>query len=414
VKDHVTITPDLAGGRTDYDPWANWRDYSQLDRPYERGSRYTVWLPERLKAAEPYRLTAADANAGPRDEFGRALPAPLDFAFATSHRPADYTLVNPTAILEQGVDSEVPLYVTNLDRYTLRYRTLTSAGEADGLVYARALPDIDDVQYGVPLGVRAMLGGQSGAIFGRLETTPLLPRSRWEEPVFAAVTPYQLHVKLGHFNSLVWVTDLATGEPVADARVRVYVDRLTTLASNGADVATARTSSGGVATFAGTAELDPQLDMLDYGCPGDRNEECPRLFVRVDGPKGMALMPLDYRFAVDAYRASNYTVFEQSQREHGHLHAWGATAQGVYRAGDTLDWKIYVRDQSNETLVAAPTGPYLLEIVDPTGQVVHSVADASLSKFGALDGAYAIPQSAAVGWYQFRLTAKFGAPPALP
>ena len=57
-------------------------------------------------------------------------------------------------------------------------------------------------------------------------------------------------------------------------------------------------------------------------------------------------------------------------------------------------------------------GPYLLEIVDPTGQVVHTVADATLSTFGALSGTYAIPQSAAVGWYQFRLTAKFGAPAA--
>ena len=128
IKANVEIVPDLAGGRTDYDPWANSRDYSLLDQPHERGRTYTVWLPERLKAAELYRLRAANPSAGPKDEFGRALAAPLDFAFETSHRPPDYTLVHPTAVLEQGIDSEVPLYVTNLDRFTVRYRSLTAAG----------------------------------------------------------------------------------------------------------------------------------------------------------------------------------------------------------------------------------------------------------------------------------------------
>ncbi|HUQ51133.1 MAG TPA: MG2 domain-containing protein, partial [Gammaproteobacteria bacterium] len=411
IKNHIELTPDLAGGRTDYDPWANWRDYSLLEQPHERGRPYTVWLPERLKAAEPYRLRTRDPAEGPKDEFGRSLRAPLDFAFATSHRPPDYTLVHTTAVLEQGVDSEVPLYVTNLERYSLSYRALTPAGARADLVLSRELPAIADVQFGVPLGVRAVLGAGSGAIFGRLETSPALARSGWEEPLFAAVTPYQLHVKLGHFNSLVWVTDLTTGEPVRDAAVTVYVDRLRDLSAALPPKAQAATDATGVATFPGTRELDADLALSGngYGCNAGRSESCQRLFVRVDGPKGMALMPLEYRFAVDSYRASRYTVFEQSQREYGHLHAWGTTAQGVYRAGDTIDWKIYVRDQDNESLVVAPTGPYQLEIVDPTGQVVHTVADATLSKFGALSGRYAIPQSAAVGWYQFRLTPKLAA-----
>ena len=149
------------------------RDYSLLGQPHARGRIYTIWLPERLKAAEPYRLRAADAAAGPKDEFGRTLPAPIDFAFATSHRPPDYTLVHPTAVLEQGVDSEVPLYVTNLERYDGQLSLVDAGRRARAaLVHARELPAIEDIQYGVPLGVREMLGGESGAIFGRLATDP--------------------------------------------------------------------------------------------------------------------------------------------------------------------------------------------------------------------------------------------------
>lgn len=407
IKNHVELVPDLAGGRSDYDPWANYRDYSLLEQPHERGRAYTQWLPERLQAAESYRVRVPNPASGPKDEFGRALTRPIDFEFATSHRPPAYTLAHPTAVLEQGVDSEVPLYVTNLERYTLGYRSLTREGARDGLVQTRELPPIEDVQYGVPLGVREMLNGESGAVFARLETQPELPQSQWQEPLFAAVTPYQLHVKLGHFNSLAWVTELATGALVQGAAVSVYVDRLSNLAAEVPPLASATTDANGVATFPGTRELDPALALVGYGC-AQRQEDCPRLFVRVDGPSGLALLPLDYRFAVDTYRTSNFTVFEQTQPQYGHLHAWGTTAQGVYRAGDTMDFKVYVRDQSNESLVAAPSGPYLLEIVDPTGQVVHSLPDATLSKFGGLSGTYAIPASAAVGWYQFRLTASFG------
>ena len=71
-----------------------------------------------------------------------------------------------------------------------------------------------------------------------------------------------------------------------------------------------------------------------------------------------------------------------------------------------MDFKLYVRDQSNETYVAAPRGPYALEIIDPTGETVHTVADITLSDFGAYSGSYAIPQTASVGWYLFQLTAE--------
>jgi uncharacterized protein YfaS (alpha-2-macroglobulin family) len=57
--------------------------------------------------------------------------------------------------------------------------------------------------------------------------------------------------------------------------------------------------------------------------------------------------------------------------------------------------------------VPAPRGPYTLEIVDPTGKVVHERADLELNEFGALHGEYTTPKSGAVGWYAFRLTGNF-------
>src|SRR5690606_28650329 len=192
-----------------YDPWANRRDFSQLRSPHQRNRRYTVWLPERLQAAATYRVSTPSVSAGPRDEFGRALAGPIGQPFATDHRPPAYTLVYPQAVLEAGIDSEVPLYVTNLESYALAYRTLTSAGSATSLSRSVALPDVEDVSVGVPLNVRELLGGESGALYATLTTNPAVTPRRPRENVFASVTPYQLHVKLGHFNTLVWITELA-------------------------------------------------------------------------------------------------------------------------------------------------------------------------------------------------------------
>lgn len=401
IARHVAIEPDLAGGRDDFDPWANRRDFSLLGQPHRRGAHYTVWLPALLAANATYRVGVADPEQGPRDEFGRTLAEGFELEFRTDHRPPDYALPYDTAVLESGIDSDVPLYVTNLDRVELEYRTLGANGLRTGLVREVPLSGVEDVQYGVPLGIREMLGGASGALYGRLSTTPTLARSQWMSGLFAQVTPYQVHVKFGHFNTLVWVTSLATGEPVRGADVSIYIDRISSL-TGGEVLARARTDALGIAHLPGGDTLDPDVALL-YGCRVDA-DACPRLFVRVDGRDGFALLPLDYRFDVSVYRASNFTVFPDRRPRYGHLHAWGVTAQGVYRAGDTIEYKLYVRNQSNDAYVPPPRGPYTLEIIDPTGQTVHVLRNVELSEFGTYAGSYKTATNAAVGWYQFQLT----------
>src|SRR5678809_884275 len=83
----------------------------------------------------------------------------------------------------------------------------------------------------------------------------------------------------------------------------------------------------------------------------------------------------------------------------------GTTPQGVYRAGDTVQYKVYVRDQDNQRFIPAPRVGYRLQIIDPTDKVVHEVQEVSLSAFGAYHGEFTVPQNGAVGWYRFVLSA---------
>lgn len=405
VKDHVAFMPELSGGRKDYDPWANRRPHSRLNRPHRPKATYQIALPTALRAFEEYRIVASDIASGPKDEFGRSLPKPIDLSFFTDHRPPNYRLIHNTAVLEKGVDSQVPLYVTNIAKATARYRRLTSDGAETRLSHVPELSDIVDVQYGVPLGIREMLGGRTGLVYGGLSTRP----NPYRRPTvfLAMVTPWQIHAKAGHFNSLVWVTDLVTGEPVEGARVLIYKEPIASLSADFKVLEETTTDASGTAEFSGLKDLDPTLAAFRGSCRSGGPDACPRLIVRIEKDGDIALLPLDRRFVADTSRVSNNTVRSYVQPEHGHVRSWGTTAQGVYRTGDTIQYKLYVRDQSNESLVPARADAYTLEVVDPTGKVVQTEEGIELSDFGGHGGSYDIPEGGAVGWYQFRLKANY-------
>jgi uncharacterized protein YfaS (alpha-2-macroglobulin family) len=400
VRDHVTITPDLAGGRTDYDPWANRRGYSRLRAPHHQGRKYRVWLPEVLKAYQIYTVHSDPANF--RDEFGRTLSVPVEMQFATDHRTPDFTLTHHRAVLEKAVDTEMPLVVTNLNKVTITYDRLAAEGKQQTQKKEIQIEKNEDVAYRIPLQVRDMLNGQSGVIQGTIDSSPFVSKHHWERWFFAQVTPFHVHVKVGHFNTLVWVTDFVSGKPAVDAKVMIYKDTYAALPQQPKVLARAITDAAGIAVLTGTKEIDPQLKFIRAHQMTD-----PRLFVRVEKAADLALVPLDYQFQIDTYRASRYSVSPSMRRRYGHIHTWGTTAQGVYKAGDLIQYKLYVRDQNNETLVPAPKEGYRLKVIDPMGKTVHEVKDIVLSGFGAHDGEFSVPKTGAVGWYRFQLSARF-------
>lgn len=427
VKKHLTFTPALGSAAAADDIWGDLsEEYSRLGRAHEKGNTYDIFLPQGLKAMQEYIIELKEEKRGffarlmawlrglfgkqtPatafEDEFSRKLDAGFTLSFATDNRRPNFELIHNTAVLESQTDSEVPLYVNNLQKTVFNYRSVTAAGIKDGQKLEAALPDVRNLQFAVPMGVREALGGKSGALFGYLATEPDVPqKSPYERKLFAQVTPWQVHAKIGHFSSLVWVTDMATGAPVEGAQVTFYRDAVSALAWKPGDstLSVARTGTNGLARLAGTDSIDPMLDLTrGYG------DETPRIFVRVDKGEDMALLPAAWEFGIDTWRASNESIYAANRRKFGHIRAWGATAQGIYRAGDTIEYKIYVRNENDRTLTPAPRTGYKLEIVDPMDNVVSTIDDVRLNSFGAFDGKFSVAENAPVGWYQFRLSGDF-------
>lgn len=396
---HLRFQPDLAGGRADYDPWANIGSWSQLGGIREQ-HEYHVYLPEILKAFAEYHVTG-DAE-GLRDEFDRPLTADIDFRFRTDHRRPALHLGHPASVLEAGVETHLPVIVTNLQHVDAVFDRLTAAGVQHGQKRRTALDRVQDIAFRAPLRIREWLAAESGAVVGELSAGPA-QKALPPEWFFSQVTPFQVHVKLGHYNTLVWVTDLQSGLPVGNAVVDIVRMPLSRFDDEPERLARSTTDERGLAELDGTGTLDPELSVLARW----KRRDQPHLFVRVQQGAGLGLVPLSRDFLLRNLGPNESWVATQLEPRHGHLITWGTTAQGVYRVGDTIQYKLWVRDDGNERLEPAPRSGYTLRVLDPTGKNVFEKKDLALSEFGALDGEFKVPETAAVGWYRFELIPDF-------
>lgn len=431
IKERVSFEPSLSGKNPDASPWGDLsEENNQVTYAHQRDRNYNANLPYGLKAAQAYKViihgrtlglfqriiqsvqlllgqSVPLAHGDLQDKFGRWLPEAATVNFSTDHRLPNVLLEYNAAVLEKNIDSDVPVYVNNLKQIDWSYNRLTIDNAVKDLKYSTGIPHVEDVQFLAPIGIRDMLGGQSGAFWGHYTTDPATNVNLYPRPLFAEVTPFQVHVKLGHFNSLVWVTDLATGQPVGDAEVNIYRDILTSMQGPQKGVQSVRTDPNGLAVLPGTEQIDPDLSVSR-----NFNTEEDRFFVRVAKGKDMALLPIWNQFEIDSYRSSGTSFYPRNEKKFGHMVTWGTTAEGIYHPGDMIQYKFYVRNQDGKELTPAPRSGYWLEVVDPTGKVVYKAKDITLSEFGSASGEFTTGKKAAVGWYNFRLKANLTKKPS--
>ncbi|MCO4793778.1 MAG: hypothetical protein KC493_08705 [Bacteriovoracaceae bacterium] len=294
------------------------------------------------------------------------------------------------AVIEKGIDNDMPLLVTNMPKLDIQYDTWTANGTKNDLKVSLEPSAPEDVSYNFPLGINRLLADQSGLITFEIDQM----KSNYNRVMNGQVTPWQVFAKIGHYNSLVWVLDLKTGKPVRDANVTVALWGGENKLSN-----EVKTDKLGMAVLPGLETMSPDLDIFQ----NTYNNFKTTKFVTVMKDGDMAVLPLRYNYNTYEYTQSAYPVM---QRKFGHLKSWGMTPQGVYKAGSNIDYKIYVRMEGNESLKLPPELEYDLKVVDPTGKDVFSKKNLKLSEFGTTHGSFKVPKNSAVGEYRFVLKPK--------
>lgn len=427
----------------------------------ERASSFPLTFE--LDPMQTYTITVPK---GVKDIFGRTLDHDVRVTWRTGHRRPSFDPPPHQAVLEQGENTIAPLRFTNLDSLIFDYRTLSAHGLATGseraaadapdmveraavaaavhgdqrrqqrryrrlrghTPFAHALmdgrrmpgrylfdsdrhrenllqrPDLAggrDANVLGPLGARTLLHGQSGVVSGALNWSPDAPyRPR---SFTGIVTPWQVLAKVGYYGTEVWVTDLATGQPVANADVSLYFAEPGKLHDGERPGDTATTDADGMVHLAGTSER-----AYPFHPDADDDRE---LFVSVVKGDDIALLPLDYQFKRSIYAASNHGFFDDERRPGGHLRAWAVTAQGIYRPGSDVDYAAFLRDEGEEALKAAPDGDdwtYTLTITDPQDNDVLERKDVELADADGIAGTLHIASTAPMGKYRIDLQWQHG------
>lgn len=417
LRPSLEFEPALLPAEKDGDAWEQIPSYSQLAEPYDKTRRYGIELPESvLRPYTTYRLRLAAGAV--RDEFGRPLAEGVEMTFATDHRNPDYALLKNLPVLEKDLDSDAHLWAVNLRELRLTYDRVDASGNKTAATTTIKPQGPQDTSIPVPLTVRSLLGGSSGVVQGSFAGLPPVPDKGPDDSwFFAQVTPFHVHLKIGHHNSLAWVTDMRSGLAVPEVSVEVIKSSFRNFGTPTTPLASALTDRDGVATLPGTTVLDPKLTHV---YTSDREEES--LFLVCRKGADIAVLPVRYDYQAVAEGANRQYIPEWLRPRHGHLKVWGATAQGIYRAGDTMQYKIVVRDQDNLRLVpppgaseatrqpggdASPPPTYSLKVFDPLGKVVHEESSIALSPFGTFHGEVALAPGGAVGWHRFVVGASF-------
>ncbi len=389
IRQHCEIPGLWQKGASREDPYIGDLSTDEGFRQSQKeGLTYSAYLPPLTKARTQFKLQCA---AELTDAFGRSLKKPAEVLLTTSPRKPDLHLGQTEGFLEKAIPTDVPVYVTNTSAVRVDYSQRTTQGLVQNRSIDLKLQSVEDIAYAVPLRLREILNGRSGAAWIQL---PTFAGGEYRSSGFFQVSPFAIHFKRGHFQSLVWVVDLASGLPVAGAKVSL-VRSHRDLSTWNEVVAPLTTDAKGLAVFPGSVVFDPTLAFANG------NESRENLFVHVQKNEDMSLLPLRYSYQVQG------GIYSYPSRKHSYLKAWGLTPQGIYRAGDKVDYKIFVREENQKSLVAAPIKTYTLRVLNPKDQEVHKVEGIQLSHFGAFTGSFVTAKADPMGWYRFELTADF-------
>ncbi len=378
-----------------YGSWDQANDTIWLSLPCEPEMTYSGWL---------------DADLA--DEFGNKLGRRVDFSFTTGSFPPSVRMTTGYGVLEAYGEARYPISVLNAEAASFQGARVgredlipllnnpklfwpnEKYAPADGFFSVQK-----DVRFKTPRNKRAvvplelapLIPEKYGWLF--LQVDPNRPPGDWERylKVCIQITDLGVSAKFSPENDLVWVTELKTGLPIADASVEIRDD------ANRIKW-TGRTDAAGKASAPGWRAL---------GLTSREEWAEPRQWVFVTRGRDTAFASSEWGTGIDPYRFN--IPYEWSPRT-SPVQGYLFTDRGIYRAGEDVHIKAIVRrSEGGRWVVPAPGAPLSFEIQDPFQKSVAK-GEAPLDEFGSLAFDFSPPEDAALGYYA--ITVKV--PPAAP
>lgn len=343
-------------------------------------------------------------TAGLKDEFGQVLATDHVTTLTTDDESPNVTIGLSGEVFEaaKAKGREIPVAAVNVPSYEL----VTAAADEAGVMKiramrrsmderwaaAKALPGakVEDVRPGGPRNVNAIRNvsvdgllaatkGRGAIVIGASRPPPRGGRQPIRELHYASVTDLALSARLSRFGSIVFVTRLSDGKPVANAVVAARD-------GSGREVASAKTDASGLASFAPTA-----MHVVDDQGSIDENLV---LFARAGDD-------WTFRAAIDTVSRADMPYVDLASR----LSTFGMlfTDRGIYKAGETIRLKGVFRRPLPRGMETPVGREVTLRAYDRDGATMFD-HKAKLGAFGEVSTDIPIPATARLGHVQIEAT----------
>lgn len=239
------------------------------------------------------------------------------------------------------------------------------------------------------------------------EVTPDATRG-WLSPrrnrVLANQTDLGILMKVGTSSGLVWVTSLATGQPVGGAKVSLY-------STQGKLVYTGTSDGDGLVDVPGSAILKAQKPVtaagIDANDDGEEDYEdwdsyrSQRILAVVETDRDLAVVDGNWSNGIQTW---NFGVTADRSGGPTKIRGFIQSDRGLYRPGDTVSFKGLAREVVAGRAPSIPTKTAVdIDVQDSRGQVVLHTKT-KLSAFGGFAFDLSLGEEATLGDYYVTAT----------
>ena len=368
IEKFISFTPSVPS----FSPWMD-----------NDGMRLAIWAT--LDPATDYTLTVSpDLSDLWGSRLGKAYT--LHFRTADYDPSVSFPYSTDTAFLttqDKGMIAEVtnvsslPITVGTLTINDLvqmfgnngyDYRQNFTPRDADSWTFYPDVPTNKATAVTLPISPDGQ-PRQPGLYFMRVDIPSTYP---YLSTTILAVSHYQTTLKLGPTDAFVWAVDLDTNTPAANQPVAVYTQ-------DGQMVASGTTDTSGIFQASITQFADPyNSSFAMLGTPGEDNFG----FAMASWDEGVS--PWNFDLTVNYAPAKDF--------------AYLYTDRPIYRPGDTVHFRMIVRQAQNGRYTLPDLSSYPLTLNDIMGTQIASF-DMPLNAFGDAHGEYTLSPDAQPGTY---------------
>ena len=373
VEDRIVITPEQED-----DPYMSWE-----------ATGLTLYLGFQMEPSTAYRVTlGTDA----RDRYGQRLAEPLDLSFVTDRLQPGFSIFRSSrsGTFNAYLDPKIIVTSWNLERLDFELYRIDREGliESERAEYKSYTPpqsglvrrwseSIQNPPLDEPVLTSTRLAEEGsklpeGVYFLRVSA----PDAAGYDEMPIVISSVNVATKWTRRDLLVWLVDMATGDPVAALPFQV-------LNWNARVVASGTTDTDGV------AQIEP---------PGPPNGDYYRgYYVSAERDGRTVLAGTGWNDGITPWNFSSDISFQFVPPD---LVGYLYTDRPIYRPGEAVYFKGVVRqeDDARYSLPSLPSPSLTLTIRDDQARLVNSQS-VSLSDMGTFDTELALSPKASTGMY---------------